>query len=106
MIMEKKRRPSKRTLRKWYDMTQANYHAEVRLDIAEYFGDSICPDLSPEGYGEKFVDAFRKINEIQMEKGCLEMGLSDARELLTDYMLDNIKRVYGEDVAKSVHDCL
>lgn len=104
--MEKKRRPSRLTLKKWYNMTQANYHAEVRLAIAEYFGDSICPNLTKEGYGDRFVNAFRKINEIHTKEGCLDHDLGEARGLLTYYMLDNIKREYGEDVAKDVHDCL
>lgn len=103
--MEKVRKPSKRILQKWHNMTEANYHGEVRQEIAEYFGDSICPNLSPEGYGVRFVEAFRKINEIHLKEGHLSSGLGDARELLTLYMEEQISRVYGPDVAKEVHDC-
>lgn len=103
--MEKKRRPSKRTLKKWYNMTQENFHGEVRLAIAEYFGDSIC-NLSPEGYGNRFVNAFRKINEIHEKKGSLDHDLGEARELLTNYMEERIGKVYGQSVADDVHNCL
>lgn len=104
--MKKKRRPSKRTLKKWYNMTQGNFHGEVRLAIAEYFGDSICPDLSEEGYGNRFVNAFRKINEIHEKEGSLNHELGEARELLTKYMEEQIRKVYGQSVADDVHNCL
>lgn len=99
------RKPSKRTLRKWHDMTDANYHGEVRLAIAEYFGHSIDEEpASP--YGYRFVNALRWINDRHQKVGYLEHGLGDCCGIITHSMLSRIGEVYGKDVMDSVYHCL
>lgn len=104
--MDKKNKPSTATLKKWKNLTEANLHGEVRQRIAVYFGDTIDPDLSPEGYGYHFRDAFDEINFLHGEQGSLSQGLGTARELLTKFMFEQIERVYGKEVKTAVHNCL
>lgn len=103
--VKKVRKPSKRTLKKWYDMTQDNCHAEVRLAIARYFGHSIDPDPDCK-YGLRIVDALSWINESHSMKGFLECGLVHCRGIITRFMLMRIGDVYGKEVQEAVNRCL
>lgn len=94
-------KPNAETLNLWEDMTGDNYHSEVRLAIAKYFGDSINPTN-----GYNFTEALKWINNCHNEVGSLELGVGQCRGLITTFMIKRIREVYGDDVADAVDDCL
>lgn len=102
-MIKKVRRPSKKLLEKWHDMTDNNEHAEVRIEIAKYFGDTLNPTSYETPFG--FEDAFKEIKQARsFDKEGLQILITS--NLLTKLMLERIFMVYGYNVYNAVNDCL
>jgi len=89
---------TEKTLKHWAEMTDANNHMEVRIEIAEFF------DIRHKGSKyRKFADAWK---EYKMVCEHARREALTASVILCDLMIDEIAREYGVEVAAAVHHCL
>lgn len=87
-------KPNKKTLAKWYQMTDENEHFEVRKAIAKYFN---FPN---------FIRAFDELIEARDKPNGYGTYCLSAECLLTDLMFQSIEEQHGKDVSLAVNGCL
>ena len=97
----KKIRLRQETLDKWNNMTDGNEHIEVRIEIAKRFH----LDMITEGAfaGMDFVSAFETEKYLRdiTQRYNLTMEC-----IVTRAMRSEIARIYGEEIAQKVLECL
>lgn len=86
--------PTAATLKKWANMTDANHHRAVRVDIAEYFG---YKDLNI---------AFKLLQTLVNMQGHITFTQSTDSNYLTSLMIERIGNDYGEETARKVNNCM
>lgn len=89
------------TLTKWADMTDNNEHIDVRIEICKKFKiDKIDDGAYP---GWEILEAFKTEKKLHDFYQC---GNLSAECLVTRIMINEIQRVYGEEIADKVSACL
>ena len=97
----KKIRLRQETLDKWNDMTNGNHHIEVRIEIAK----RLHLDKITEGdfAGMDFVSAFETAKFLREVTHRYNLTMEC---IVTRAMRSEIARMYGEEIAEKVWECL
>lgn len=90
------------TLKQWSEMTNNNQHTEVLLDIANYF----MVYRNHNSIFSKYYNIFYDIKYICREENGCPVEIFQYRTRKTHEMLDDIKRLDGEEIYNQVNDCL
>lgn len=84
-----------RTINRWSNLTDDNYHSEVRRDIAKHFAKS---DESFKQLADEFAAIVKEHNRV----GYLSSELSDRRDRAEEEMMRRIRDEYGEETYRKV----
>jgi len=76
------------------ELTETNAHGEALEKIAHFFED---PQL---------VKAFEAINTLHLTIGYLDSPISELRHKFSGIMFERIEHYHGEEIRKSVYNCL
>ncbi len=80
--------------KKWAKMTDDNFHTEVRLDIAMFFGLTA------------FVNYWTTAKNLADKQGYIKATQLEKRSLQTVKMITQIHKSYGEEIANKVLNTL
>ena len=78
----------------WKELTDYNCHAEVRIEIAKYFDDTVA------------LNNFISLKDDGEKLGSMTFELLKERIKFTDDMLNRIKNEYGDGYYLEVIKCL
>lgn len=88
-------------LDKWNNMTDGNEHIEVRIEIAKWFHlDKITDGVFA---GMDFVEAFKTAKYLRDITKRYNLTMEC---IVTRAMRSEIARMYGEEIAQKVWECL
>ena len=76
------------------ELTETNAHGEALEKIASFFED------------QQLFKAFEAINTLHNTVGYLDSPIAVLRHKFTDILWERIRHYHGEDVRKSVYNCL
>jgi len=92
-------------LKKWAEMTDGNYHGEVREEIARWYQKTKEFKDSPCQASRDYLGCFKYVNKAHEGIGSMTMELLIIRNILTNAMLGEIEKI-NPKVADNIHACL
>lgn len=84
----------------WKQLTFENEHTKVRIRIAH------CMNIFAGGEADTLVTIYEAINREQERRNNLTRMLKNLRDATDQELYGFIKKHYGEDVFKQIHECL
>lgn len=98
------KKPSNYMLKKWAEMTDYNNHYGVRIDIAKWAQlENETLHINNHINHISYVKAFEELLDSVESRG---IGLPNAQIILTNMMMQDIRRIYGEEVYRKINKCL
>lgn len=87
-------------IKEWSEMTDLNLHYEVRLEIAKW---AEIKDGYMDGVYISYEKCFEELLNVVQNCG---RSMIVCECTLTHYMLEDIGRIYGEEVKRLINSCL
>ena len=86
----------KEVLVNFYNMTENNFHVEVRYEIALYL----------QQYSEDMYEFVSYFNNMLKDENLRSDRFNTAYLLMSDIMMVKIAKIFGDDIANTISDCL